>query len=152
MDRVYVIDDGPTAETRAPQPMQVSWTIRGDEPIGVFTDKFNPRSAAGDPTELDYLGHVGSLIKCFADDRVAALAGTDPRQADRVTEKLAPSAWGDDVISVDDAPVRVATVPLYGLEFAAGAEPLRHPFVVIRRLGVCRDWPPLRSIPEAARR
>jgi hypothetical protein len=149
MDRVFTLDaaDGiPDGELRP--PMQVWWgTFRGAM-LGLMTAAHGPVPSGADPVVISHLGRVSALISCLAERDVAAVAGINPRRGlGLLSEELEPLAWDSDTVTVDGRAVSAATLAHRGLEFAAGADFITYPFLLIRLSGGAPPWPPLRTVP-----
>lgn len=128
--------------------MQVWWgTFRGAK-LGLMTAANGPVPRQADPSVVSHLGRVSALLSCVAHDDIASLAGIDLRRGlGFLSDELLPLAWGEDTVWVDDRPVTAATLSHRGLEFAAGADLIAYPFLLVRLSGGAPPWPPLRTVP-----
>jgi hypothetical protein len=149
LSEVFTIDDADgIPEGELPPPMQVWWGMFEGEPLGLVTAVHGPVPAAADAVVVSHLGRVGALFDCLVQDGIASLADVDVRQdLQFLSDELEPLVWGEDTLRVDGELVPIATLAHRGLEFAAGADFISCPFMLIRLSGGSPPWPPLRSVP-----
>ncbi|QGN58775.1 hypothetical protein [Nostocoides sp. HKS02] len=149
MSDVFTIDDVdgiPDAEL--PPPMQVWWGRYHDASLGLMTDQHGPVRGTADRVVVSHLFRVGAVTKCVSHDDIALVAGINARRdLQSLADELEPLAWGQDSLRVDGQDVAIATLAHRGLEFAAGGDFIRYPFVLIRLEGGSPPWPALRTVP-----
>lgn len=148
MSDVFTVDDvDGIPDGELPPPMQVWWGRYRDASFGPMTDQHGPVRGTADLVVVSHLFRVGAVTKCLSHDDLASIAGINVRRdLQALADEVEPLAWGQDTLRVDGHDVAIATLAHRGLEFAAGADFISYPFVLIRLSGGSPAWPPLRTV------
>ncbi|MGZ6801189.1 MAG: hypothetical protein ACXVGR_15420 [Mycobacteriaceae bacterium] len=150
MSDVFTIDDTDgIPDGRLRPAMQLWWGQFRGQTLGLMTDAHGPVRDTVDRAVVSHLFRIGAVFACLCQDGAAEAAGINVhQQLTFLSDELEPLTWGQGSIRVDGQEVAAATLTHRGLEFIAGADFIRYPFLLVRLTGGSPPWPALRTVPE----